>query len=49
MSNSTGCPGCVIVYRWTLDGAQLTLEAVPGYDEDPVARFVTEGTYQRES
>ena len=49
VSNSTGCPGCVLVYRWSMTGSGLTLTTEPGYDEDPIARFVTEGTYQRES
>jgi hypothetical protein len=49
VSNSTGCPGCVLVYRWSVQGDELTLNAVPGHDEDPVALFVTEGTYQQVS
>lgn len=49
VSNSTGCPGCVGVVRWSVDGDELTLALLPGSDEDPVPNFVTDGTYQRES
>jgi hypothetical protein len=49
VSNSTGCPGCVLVYRWSVQAGRLTLEVIPGYDEDPLATFVTQGTYQLDS
>jgi hypothetical protein len=49
VSNSTGCPGCLLVYQWSVGGDALTVKVVPGHDEDAISTFVTEGTYQRES
>lgn len=46
VSDYTGCPACVIVYRWTLEDGELTLRVVPGHDEDDFSVFVTEGTYE---
>jgi hypothetical protein len=46
VSESTGCPGCVIVGRWSLEGPELTFEVVPGHDEDDMATFVMEGVYE---
>lgn len=49
VSNSTGCPGCVGVLEWSVDSDVLSLTYLPGHDEDPVSRFVTEGTWRLES
>ena len=54
LSESDGCPGCIYVYEWQLDGDRLTLTIV-GHEasdtpEDLAAvRFVTEGVFEKQS
>ena len=53
-SESDGCPGCVYVYKWQLEGPHLTLTIV-GHEssEGPaglvITRFVTAGVFTRQS
>jgi hypothetical protein len=53
-SESEGCPGCTGVYDWELDGSQLTMSFAEHDSSDrpealAIERFVTEGTFTRES
>lgn len=49
-SESEGCPGCIYVYDWQVDGDELTLTIVEhdssgGPEGLAIVRFVTEGTF----
>jgi hypothetical protein len=46
-SESTGCPGCVWVADWSLEGETLELE-LTGEAVDPVEAFVINGVYSRD-
>jgi hypothetical protein len=53
-SESDGCPGCVYVYDWQLNGKQLHMtlvghDSLDGPEDLLVVRFVTEGVYARQS
>ena len=54
ISASDECPGCVTTYDWAVDGDVLTL-SMAGHESTGVpeamqiARFVTEGTFDRQS
>jgi hypothetical protein len=51
-SDSTGCPGCVSTFEWSLKGDRLRLKMLDTTEAgDPVnvllSRLVTEGTWTR--
>lgn len=52
-SNSSGCPGCVATFEWSMKGDRLTLRLLDTTEAgDPVelllGRLVTEGTWTRQ-
>jgi hypothetical protein len=54
VSESDGCPQCVVSYRWQLTGDRLSLtivghESTGGPEDLAVVRFVTEGDFTRQS
>lgn len=47
-SESPGCPACLTVHEWSLDGGRLRLSFVPGQVEvGDDARLVVEGSFRR--
>jgi hypothetical protein len=54
VSESDGCPQCVVSYHWRLTGDRLSLtivghESTGGPEDLAVVRFVTEGDFTRQS